>query len=248
MFDPVKLAELTKNEVSRGDSRKYYRFRPARFYGGIATADCVECCLRCVFCWAWKVVSNPSGHGGFYDPEAVAGRLTGIARKKRLAQMRISGNEPTIGWEHLMKVLELINGKYLFILETNGILLGANKEYAGDLSKFKNLYVRISLKGTNEEEFSSLTGAVPEGFGLQLNALENLVSYKVKGHPACMISFSPPENREALKKRLGTIHHSFREFEVEEIILYRHVEERLKKLQVAYFTGYRPDNVPPEQI
>lgn len=248
MFDPVKLAELTKKDTCRDGWRKYYRFRPSRFYGGISTADCVGCCLRCVFCWAWNVVSNPGTHGEFYNPEEVAGRLIGIARKNHFRQVRISGNEPTIGWENLTKILELINGEYQFILETNGILIGKNEEYAKDLSRFRNVYVRVSLKGTNEDEFSKLTGAVPEGFGLQLKALENLISHKVTCHPACMISFSPPENIKALRKRLKNIHPKFEDFEVEELICYPHVEERLKKLNITYHTAYRPDNIPPAQI
>jgi uncharacterized Fe-S cluster-containing radical SAM superfamily protein len=248
MFEPVMLAELTKKDVCKDDSRKYYRFRPSRFYGGISTADCVGCCLRCVFCWAWNVVARPAEHGEFYSPEDVARRLTRIAEKKRLNQMRISGNEPTICREHLIRVLELIDEKYLFILETNGILIGKNEGYAKDLSRFKNLHVRVSLKGTCNEEFSRLTGAVPEGFDLQLKALENLIRHGVKVHPACMISFSTQENIKALRKRLKTIHPAFEEFEVEELILYPHVEERLKKLDITYYTAYRPDNIPPEQV
>ncbi len=248
MFDPVRLAELTKRDVCKDDLRKYYRFRPSRFYGGISTADCVGCCLRCIFCWAWNVVANPAEHGEFYPPEDVARRLTRIAEKKHLDQMRISGNEPTICREHLIRVLELIDEKYLFILETNGILIGKDEEYARDLSRFKNLHVRVSLKGTCNEEFSRLTGAVPDGFDLQLKALENLVRHGVKTHPACMISFSTQENIKALRRRLKTIHPAFEDFEVEELILYPHVEERLKRLNITYYTAYRPDNIPPEQI
>lgn len=248
MFDPLRLSEFTRKVVCKNDSRKYYRFRPSRFYGGISTADCVGCCLRCVFCWSWNVVSNPIIYGNFYHPEDVVKRLVRIAEKKHFKQMRISGNEPTICREHLIKVLDLINGKYLFILETNGILIGEDEEYAKDLSRYKNLYVRVSLKGTCEEEFSKLTGAVPEGFWLQLKALENLAQYKVKSHPSCMVSFSPPENIEALRKRLKTIHPDFEDFEVEKLILYPHVEERLKRLNIPYFTAYKPNSIPPEQI
>jgi len=194
------------------------------------------------------VVSRPAEHGEFYSPEDVARRLTRIAEKKNLNQLRISGNEPTICRDHLIKVLELIDEKYLFILETNGILIGQNEEYARDLSRFKNLHVRVSLKGTCNEEFSKLTGAIPEGFDLQLKALENLVRYGVKVHPACMISFSQSENIKALRKRLKTIHPAFEDFEVEELILYPQVEERLKRLNISYYTAYRPDNIPPEQV
>jgi len=248
MFDAVRLAELTRKDVCRDDLRKYYRFRPSRFYGGISTADCVGCCLRCVFCWAWNVVSNAAGYGEFYKAGDVAKRLIAIAEKKRLRQVRISGNEPTIGWEHLIKVLNLIDERYLFILETNGILIGKHEEYAKDLSRFKNLHVRVSLKGTCEDEFSRLTGALPEGFGLQLRAVENLVRHGVNCHPACMTSFSLPENIKALRSRLKAIHVDFEDFETEEIILYPHVEERLKKLGITYYAAHRPDYIPSEQI
>ena len=42
LIDPVELAERMRQMVSSGEKRKYYRFRPAPFYGGIATADCVS--------------------------------------------------------------------------------------------------------------------------------------------------------------------------------------------------------------
>src|SRR3990172_919166 len=124
MFNPVDMAELTRNIVCKNNQRKYYRFRYSRFYGGISTADCVGCCLRCIFCWSWNVVAKPSECGRFFSPEEVAGKLIAIAKKKKLRQLRISGNEPTICREHLIKVLELIPEEYLFILETNGILVG----------------------------------------------------------------------------------------------------------------------------
>ncbi len=242
------MAALTKKIVCKDDLRKYYRFRPSRFYGGISTADCVGCCLRCVFCWAWRVVARPEERGNFYSPGEVADRLIGIAKKKGFSQLRISGNEPTICREHLLGVLELIPEKYAFILETNGILIGSDPTYAEELSRFPNLYVRVSLKGTCEEEFSRLTGAAPEGFLLQLKALENLTRYNVKVHPACMISFSPPENIAALRKKLTAIEPEFEDFEVEELILYPHVEERLKRLKVRYRTSHDPDSIPSEQI
>jgi len=162
MYDPVKRTEEAARIVCRDDRRKYYRFRAARFYGGIATADCVGCCLRCIFCWSWQQVVKPGAYGRFYSPEAVSAKLVSIARKKGFDRVRISGNEPTISREHLLKVLEGIPEDILFILETNGILVGHDETCAADLAGFKNLHVRISLKGTTEEEFSALTGARPE--------------------------------------------------------------------------------------
>jgi uncharacterized Fe-S cluster-containing radical SAM superfamily protein len=248
MFNPVEMTEQTRSKVCKNDRRNYYRFRPARFYGGISTADCVGCSLRCVFCWSWREVTRPDECGNFYTPEEVARRLIAIAKRKRLRQIRISGNEPTLSRGHLMSVLALIPKNYLFILETNGILIGSDQTYAEELSRFSNLSVRVSLKGTCEEEFSRLTGASSDGFQLQLKALEHLLEYRVNVHPACMVSFSPAENIIVLRKRLKAINPAFEDFEVEELFLYPSVEERLKRLKADYRTGHKPEHIPTEQI
>ena len=156
-----------------------------------------------------------------------------IARKKGFRRIRISGNEPTIARDHLVKVLEQIPGQFLFILETNGILIGHDKTYARDLAGFENLYVRVSLKGANEEEFSTLTGAEPSGFELQIKALENLHHAGVRVHPAVMVSFSHFDHILALRKRLGKINREFEDIEVEELALYGDVEERLRKAKIT---------------
>jgi uncharacterized Fe-S cluster-containing radical SAM superfamily protein len=171
-----------------------------------------------------------------------------IAHKKHFRRIRISGNEPTIARDHLVKVLEQIPGQFLFILETNGILIGHDKTYAQDLAAFENLYVRVSLKGTNEEEFSALTGAEPVGFELQIKALENLQHAGAKVHPAVMIGFSPFDRVLALRKRLGKINREFEDIEVEELALYGDVEERLRKAKITYETAYPPGDIPPGQI
>lgn len=247
-FDPVELARETERIVCKDINRTYYRFRPARFYGGISTADCVGCCLRCAFCWSWRQVERPTKFGDLHSPEDVASRLISIATTGGFRQLRISGCEPTIGREHLLRVLQFVPPRFTFILETNGILLGSDKSYAEDLGNHPNLHVRVSLKGASSEEFSRLTGAIPEGFRFQLQALRNLVDAGVKVHPACMVSFSTPESIASLKDQLAKIFPSFADFEVEELILYPHVVARLKHKGVEYRTAHRPDSVPSEQI
>ncbi len=64
-------------------------------------------------------------------------------------------------------------------------------------------------------------------------------------HPACMTSFSPPANVSMLRKRLRSIHPSLAEFEVEELILYPAVAERIRKMNLPYRTAHQPDRVPP---
>jgi len=229
MYNPILLAKRIESMVCRGSHRKYYRFRPAGFYGGIATADCVGCCLRCRFCWALRVTDRPKKVGDFYSPDQVAGRLTRIARQKRFRHVRISGNEPTLGRQHLFEVLQRVPADFLFILETNGILIGADREYARGLARYPNLEVRISLKGTNSEEFQRLTASRGEAFELQIAALEHLLDMGVNCYPAVMASFSTPKNLEALRRRLGRLTPGFEHLEIEELICYPRVQEEIDK-------------------
>jgi len=236
LFDPLELAHRTEKIVTKGILRKYYRFRPATFYGGISTADCVGCALRCVFCWSGLPRDFPERSGRYYSPEQVSEELMLIAEKRGYGQLRVSGNEPTIGKEHLLKLLELVDETdYEFILETSGVLI--NKEYADQLSRSRNLHVRICLKGTCKEEFSVLTGSVPEGFELQLEALENLLDAGVSTHIAVMKSFSCEENFERLILRLREIKSSLY-VEEEYVTLYPLVIERLKTAGIKPFVAY----------
>jgi uncharacterized Fe-S cluster-containing radical SAM superfamily protein len=234
MYDPIVLAEKTREIVGSGERRKYYRFRPAPYYGGIATADCVGCCLRCLFCWSWHIVTQPEKGGRFYSPEEVARNLTSIARKKGFHQVRMSGNEPTLHRSHLLKVLELIPEEIRFILETNGILIGQEPSYAKDLSCFPHLYVRVSLKGACPEDFTRLTQAEPEGFDYPLKALEYLVEEGIDCFPAVMANFSSREEMKGLRKKLKAIRPDFEDFEEEELIPYPFVLEHIQRAGLSY--------------
>ena len=227
-----------------GDRGKYYRFRPARFYGGIATADCLGCNLRCAFCWAWAQLQQVQKLGQFYGATEVAERLAAIARGKGFSQVRLSGNEPTLGMTHLLEVLSHMPKELAFILETNGIILGAEAQWAKELAAFPQVFTRVSLKGCTPEEFSHLTGAVPEGFALQLQALEHLLAAGIDCHAAVMVSFSPAESRERLRQHLASIHPALVDYEEEELILYPAVAARLTKLGLSYFSSYFPGSLP----
>jgi uncharacterized Fe-S cluster-containing radical SAM superfamily protein len=81
--------------------------------------------------------------------------------------------------------------KYLFMLETNGILLGHHAEYAKQLERFSgNLHVRVSLKAGFADGFQKRTGAKREFFQLPFSAVKNLMQTKLDFHVACM---SDPE-------------------------------------------------------
>ena len=49
-----------------------------------------------------------------------------------------------------------------------------------------------------------------------------------------MISFSSPEAIDAMKKRLGNIRRDFAEFEIEELVVYGDLEDRLIKANLLH--------------
>ena len=173
--------------------------------------------------------------GRFYSPEEVVRTILSITRRKGFNQVRISGNEPTLHRSHLLQVLQLIPREIHFILETNGVLIGHDPSYAKDLSRFPNLYVRVSLKGACPEDFTRLTGARPEGFILQLKALENLLEEGVDCFPALMANFSSEDEIRKLRQRLKEIRSDFADFEEEELILYPFVVENLQRAGINSF-------------
>ncbi|MCK5562370.1 MAG: radical SAM protein [Thermoplasmata archaeon] len=227
-FDPFKVAEKLRAIVCKSTARKYYRFRGGKFYGGIASADCVGCILECAFCWSNKPRRNPEKLGKFYEPSEVADKLIKLARKNNYTKVRITGNEPTLCQDHLLEVISQVPGDLLFMLETNGILI--DEEYAKKLSQFNNLHVRVSLKASNETQFAKITNAGGEYFRLQFDALENLIKNNVSCHPAIMENLILSENDlMKLRNRLATIKSSLgRELEFEPLILYPFIKLELE--------------------
>ncbi len=208
------------------------------------TADCVGCGLTCRFCWI-RDEKLLSGEGGedFFSAAQVAETFLRMAAENKIRQVRISGGEPLIGRDHLLKVLSALQHKKIhFVLETNGILLGEEESYAQDLALFPFVHVRVSLKGTNEEEFARLTGADPKGFQLQLAGLNNLVKAGVSVHPAVMASFSGKESMDKLYNLIWKINPRMQsEIEREEVILHPHVLEKLKAAGVRHYSGHKPE-------
>ncbi len=231
MYDPAELSKKIENIVINENWKKYYRFRATGFYGGIATADVVGCNLRCKFCWSSNSVWNAKNTGKFYSSRQVADALHEIARSKGYTKVRVSGGEPTIGRKHLIVLLDNISPEFLFILETNGILLGADKSYVKELSRFRNLHVRVCLKGCNSEEFSMLTGA-EKGFEYQIKALENLRDKRVSFNIALV---SAKNEKKQLFDRLNEMGLGNIMVEEEKITLYPHVRKRLDKEGLLHY-------------
>jgi len=245
------IEKLVVRNTARGQEKKYWRFRFDRWYGGIVTADAVGCGLVCKFCWVSDdVMFKPTATGKFYSPDEVAKTLADMANKRGLRQVRVSGGEPTIGKRHMLQLLDYLRDRsLLFVLETNGILIGNNSQYAEDLSRYQFLHVRVSLKGCNKEEFTMLTDAKPEGFTLQLKALKNLVQAGAKCHPAVMTSFSTKEHLQSLVERLkGISSRLAKELEVEELIIYPKVKRKIEKYHLKYHAAYTPKSARQQHV
>ena len=213
-FDPVELTKETEKIVTRprpdGLERKYEDFYATGVYGGIATGYCVGCCLRCVFCWVSWGRDFPEKFGNFYSPEEAFKQLRAAAHKYKVNKLRISGAEPTLGKEHLLGLLEHVEQSEfpIFILETNGIPFGIDKDYVKRISKFTKPHIRVSLKAGTPEAFTKKTGAKPENFEIPLQAIRNLLDYGVSFRVAAMSAdprIMTQNERESLVKKLAEI-------------------------------------------
>ena len=242
-FDPLELAKETEKIVCRKDQRKYTDFYATGVYGGIATGYTCGCCLRCIFCWVDLSREFPESHGEFYSPKQAFEKLREVALRHRVDRARISGAEPTLGREHLIPLLQWVeeSSLSLFILETNGILFGADSSYVKEVSQFKKVHIRISLKAGTPEGFTERTGAKAEAFMLPFKAIQSLLRYRVNFHVASMSAdsrFMDREERQSLRKRLKEI----------EPRLVKHLEEELVdpyrttllRLKYANYPGISP--------
>ncbi len=108
--------------------------------------------------------------------------------------------------DHLLGVLELVKTtRYLFILETNGILLGHDPGYAKELEQFSsNLHVRVSLKAGTPGGFQKRTGAAGKFYELPFMGIKNLAQTKLDFHVACMSDprVMPKEERHVVISKL----------------------------------------------
>jgi len=233
-FDPVELAKQTEEIVCRGDHRKYTKFICTRMYGGIVTGYTCGCCLRCIFCWVHWCRDFPEKYGRFYSPLEAFQNLSRVASKARVFQLRLSGAEPMLGKAHLPGLLEKVEySQFLsFILETNGILLGADLDYAREIARFKKVHTPISLKAGSPETFTRKTGAIPDSFELPSLGIQNLIKAGASFHVAAMSAdprIMDEHERQSLLVRLASIDFALVDnLEEEVVILYHNTLERLE--------------------
>ena len=225
-FNPLELAHKTEEIITRegeyGLERKYTNFYSAPVYRGIATGYAAGCCLRCFYCWANWSRDFPDKKGDFYSPKDAAQNLFRAAERGiispgweqykhiKIQKLRLSGCEPTLGKNHLLHLLEYVMPSVypLFILETNGILLGSDDEYVRRLAEFREkLYVRVSLKAATPEGFEKRTGAQKEYYKIPFSALKALLDNGIYARAAAMTDprVMPQEERDILLQTLDEI-------------------------------------------
>jgi len=229
-YDPIALAAATEKVVVAGNKRKYVQLgRPLRFYGGTSSATEVGCNLRCKFCFSDQPVWKPKNTGQFYTPQEVFDGLTKTAKKHGYQLISASASEGTLGRNHLFQLLDLVEqSEYVYILETNGMTLGHDEEFAEQLSRYQRLHVRVSIKGTNANEFHRLTGARASAYHLPFKALVNLINAGVSCNACVSISFSSQAGIQAVKKRLYNLRPGLlKSLELEKIKLFPKVAKRL---------------------
>jgi len=234
-FDPLILNEKTEKIVVDGNKRKYVQLgRSLRFYGGTTSATEVGCNLRCKFCFSDQPVWNPKNTGKFYSPQEVFDGLAKNARRYGHKLISASASEGTIGLQHLYELLDLVEqSEFIYILETNGMNIGANAEIAKQLAKYKRLHVRVSIKGCSSEEFHTLSGAHRDAYELPFKALRHLIDAGVSCNACVMASFSDKKGIAEVKEKLSEIRPGIlRSLEIERIKQFPKVRARLKQHQL----------------
>lgn len=235
-FDPVERSQEVERIVMKDRKRLYHRFRAAPYYGGIATADAIGCSFLCAYCWNYFRNLNPARFDRFYSPQQVASNLLRIARKKSFHLFRITGSEPILGelsLDHLVEVLKIVFREMhdsTFILETNGFLLGKRTDFIERIN-LRNLMVRISLKGVDEESFESIAGVRREYFKYPLIALKKMEDQGLKAWPAVMRDLFTDDERARLSELLAGMEIKAK-LEEEFLETYPFVLENMKKRRI----------------
>jgi uncharacterized Fe-S cluster-containing radical SAM superfamily protein len=157
--------------------------------------------------------------------------LVKTARRHGHTIISASASEGTIGRQHLFELLDLVEqSEFVYILETNGMTLGQDPELVQQLTKYKRLHVRVSIKGCNEDEFHRLTGASREAYGLPYEALRMLIQAGVSCNACLMVSFSDEVSVAIAKDRLYQLHPGIlKSLELEKIKLFPKVLMRVSE-------------------
>lgn len=225
--------------INKDDQRLCHKIRTSKYYGGIATVDVVGCYLDCAFCWVpefkrySELIEKNIKNFKFYDPIETSEILIKLAEKNNLKSVRLSGGEPTLNKEHLIKTIELTTKKGLnFILETNGLYLDQN--YIKELHKFRdNIYIYFSIKGINPKSFEIITQCNSELWYYQMKSLKRLVDSEFTIGINFMSDFYDEKLLKGFIQFLNLIN-DYLPFaiDIKSTSIFPHVRERLDKRQI----------------
>jgi len=172
--------------------------------------DIKGCNLNCKYCWGWKMrYLAPDIRK---TPEQVIQDILCRAHwtikdrfvaksKYRIGVIRITGNEPTLQWKHLIEVMKILDNyeklreicnsmnfdeeaaEYVFssklIIETNGVLAGMGKVNINDLTQIENteIDIDVSFKGVNPDQFEWLSDKPRDFFKYQIDGFVKLFDF-----------------------------------------------------------------------
>ena len=253
-FNPLELAKETEKIVTRegpeGVERKYVGIYSAPVYGGIATAYSVGCNYRCTFCWVDWSRDWPESYGEFYSPSEVYSKLREIMEIQKLRRARVSGAEPTLCPEHIFSILDLVHQDAqafdLFVIETNGVVIGTEDGLASRLSQYASRdadtvgHVRLSIRGGLPDPFMDKTGCSEEFLDLPFIAAQRLWDACVSFHVAVVVDprFTSEEEKTVIYDRLNDIHPTVKQGVEEEFLdPYPHALVRLRAVGRDDVTG-----------
>jgi len=157
------------------------------------------CNLRCKFCWSEALYKSLRIEK---EPQQVVGDLvcrmnalnsdqglqsSATTKPSDLKCIRITGHEPSLQWDHVLEVLQILNDRpefedFWINIQTNGVEIGkpGSRIDLDPLRSLENLNLRIeiSFKGVNPTQFEWLTGTSHELFHYQCDAFTRLWSIK----------------------------------------------------------------------
>jgi len=106
------------------------------------------------------------------------------------------------------------------------------------LTPYKNLHVRVSIKGTSQEEYHELTDAIPESYELPFKGLKYLIDAGVSCNACVMVSFSDANGIKRVEEKLYGVHPGLlKSLEKEHITPFPKVAQRLAK------NGLKPNSI-----
>jgi uncharacterized Fe-S cluster-containing radical SAM superfamily protein len=173
-------------------------------------------------------------------------------KTQKLRKARISGAEPTLCPGHLCNVLELVHKEVdefdLFVIESNGIVIAMEDDFATRLAKYASRdpsdgtvgHVRLSIRGGLPKPYVEKTGCSPNSMELPFIAAQRLWDAGVSFHVAVVVDerFTSRQEKEIIYSKLNEINPLVRK-QVEEETLdpYPHALVRLRAVGREDITG-----------